>query len=97
MSGSSSLFASLAQFGGLLFFAALLLLWLRTRSPWLLAGMMASALSLLCRVGFLFDAAGLSQMPVFMGVWQLAGLIEAVCLLGYAIAEYSSARGVRAP
>jgi hypothetical protein len=91
MSGwSSSVLSMLAPFSMVLFFAAFLLLWLRTRSPWLLAGLIACAVSGLFRISFMFDASSLAQMPIFMGAWQLAGLIEAVCLLGYAISEYGT-------
>ena len=88
--GAGNLLSSLAQFGGLLFLAAFVLLWIRTRSPWLLAGSIACALSLLCLAAFMLSSSSLSAMPVFMGAWQLAGLIDGACLLGYAITEFSA-------
>lgn len=64
---------------------ALVLLWRRSKSPWLIVSIAAECVSLLCR-GVLSMAPELfSSTPVLSSVWTLSALAFATGLLGYAI------------
>ncbi|HSX61227.1 MAG TPA: hypothetical protein VLF18_13590 [Tahibacter sp.] len=69
----------------LLVLAALAVLLAKTGSPWLIAALAFEALSLLCRIALNFGASELLRSALFMNVWQLFGLLFAVCLLGFAV------------
>lgn len=64
--------------------AALAVLWSKLRSPWLLAALALEALSLLFRIGLHFHAE-FASTQIYIGAWQLTGLLFAVCLLGFAV------------
>ena len=67
-----------------LLIAAFVVLFVKTQSPWLLAAAILETLSLLFRIALTVHAP-LAGMTVFMGAWQLAGLLVTVCMLGFAV------------
>ena len=65
--------------------AALLILWRRSRSVWLIVSLVAELVSLAFR-GVIAVAPGLAQSaPFFFTAWLLCSLVFAAGLLGYAI------------
>ena len=81
----SGLMSMLSEFTGVIVFVAMLVIFLRTRSPWILAAMIAEAVTLVMRVAFKFVVEMEGLRDAFIAGWQLAALVMAVCLLGYAI------------
>ncbi|MCQ4166699.1 hypothetical protein [Tahibacter harae] len=67
-----------------LLIAAFAVLFVKTHSPWLLAAAILETLSLLFRIALMVHTP-LAGMAVFMGAWQLAGLLVTVCVLGFAV------------
>jgi len=64
---------------------ALVMLWRRSRSVWLIVALVAEIAGLLFR-GAMAVAAGLAQgTPMFFTIWTLCYLIFAAGLLGYAL------------
>jgi hypothetical protein len=72
---------------GVLVLAALILLWLKSQSPWLLIAVMAEGISLLFRLAYSVAAAVFATTPMILLVWPITGLLVAAGLLGYAVAE----------
>ena len=65
--------------------AALILLWRKSRSVWLIVSLVAELVSLAFR-GALALAPGVAQSaPFFFTAWLLCSLVFAAGLLGYAI------------
>jgi hypothetical protein len=72
---------------GVIVLAALILLWLKSQSPWLLVAVMAEGISLLFRLAYSVAAAVFATTPMIVLVWPITGLLVAAGLLGYAVAE----------
>jgi hypothetical protein len=65
--------------------AALVMLWRKSRSVWLVVALVAELVSLAFR-GVIAFAPGLAQdAPFFFTAWLLCSLVFAAGLLGYAI------------
>jgi len=75
--------------GGLIMLAALVLLWWKSHSPWLLLAVAGEAVSLLFRLAYSVAAGALASIPMLLMFWALAGLLTAAGVLGYAIDESS--------
>ncbi|MEO8742875.1 MAG: hypothetical protein ABI365_06750 [Lysobacteraceae bacterium] len=73
--------------GGVMVFAALLLLWRKSQSEWLLLALAAKGASLLCSVAFWAVPSILSSTPIVLLIWPITGLLMAIGLLGYAVVE----------
>jgi hypothetical protein len=69
----------------LIVLVALAVLLSKTGSPWLIAALVAEAVSLLFRIALQFGAHRLIESPLFTSAWQLCGLLFGVCLLGFAV------------
>jgi hypothetical protein len=70
---------------GLMVLGALVLLWRRDRSVWLIVAIAAELAGLVFRVA-LFALPDLARTtPLFFTVWMLSSLVFAAGLLGYAI------------
>jgi hypothetical protein len=74
---------------GVVVFAALLLLWWKSYSPWLLMALLGEGVSLLFRLAFAVAPGALSANPMMLLVWPFTGLLVAAGLLGYAVIEAS--------
>jgi hypothetical protein len=81
----NGLLSILSEFTGVIVFVALLAIFLRTHSPWILAALIAEGVTLAMRVAFKFVYQFEGLRDAFIGAWQLAALVMAVCLLGYAV------------
>ena len=71
--------------GGVIVLAALILLWWKSQSPWLLLAVAAEGISLLCRLAFAIVPGVLGTTPMILLVWPAMGLLVAAGLLGYAL------------
>ena len=71
--------------------AAALLLFFKTRSPWMLVAAVLETISLLFRAALFFNAQLFVGMPIFMGAWQLVALLVATCFLAFAVTWRSDA------
>jgi hypothetical protein len=80
-----SLVSVLSAFGGVIVLLAFAVIYIRTQSPWILGALIAEAITLAMRLGFGFAMQNEAIRDIYMAVWQLAGLVMAVCLLAYAI------------
>ena len=69
----------------LIVLVALAVLLSKTGSPWLIAALVAEAVSLLFRIAMALGAHHLVESQLFMSAWQLCGLLFGVCLLGFAV------------
>lgn len=65
--------------------AAAVVLYFKTRSPWLLVAAVLETISLLFRAALFFNAQLFVGMPVFMAAWQLVALLVTACFLGFAL------------
>ncbi|MBA8883684.1 hypothetical protein [Dokdonella fugitiva] len=65
--------------------AALVLLWRRDRSAWLVVALGAEAVGLLFRFALTLMPDLLHSAPLMLSAWTLSALVFAVGLLGYAI------------
>ncbi len=65
--------------------AALVLLWRRDRSPWLLAALAGEGIGLVFRLLLVAQPQLASAMPMLFSLWTLGALVFAIGLLGYAI------------
>lgn len=79
----------------ILMIAAFAVLLSRTGSPWLVAALVFEALSLLCRLALQVGAHALIDSTLFMGFWQLTGLLIGVCFLGFAVTWRPAQAAVR--
>ena len=70
---------------GLIMLAALLLLWWRSHSPWLLLAVTAEGVSLLFRLAFAVAASAITATPILPLIWAMTALLMAAGLLGYAV------------
>jgi uncharacterized MnhB-related membrane protein len=74
---------------GLMVLAALVLLWQRDRSVWLIVAIVGEAVGLVFR-GALIAAPDLARsMPQLFSIWSFTALVFAVGLLAYAIERTS--------
>lgn len=65
--------------------AALVLLWRRDRSVWLVVALGAEAVGLAFRFALIALPDLVRSAPMMFSAWTLSGLVFAVGLLGYAI------------
>jgi len=72
---------------GVIVFAALLLLWWKSYSPWLLMALLGAGVSLLFRLASAVAPGALNANPMMLLVWPCTGLLVAAGLLGYAVVE----------
>jgi hypothetical protein len=72
---------------GVIVFAALLLLWWKSYSQWLLMALLGAGVSLLFRLAFAVAPGALNANPMMLLVWPFTGLLVAAGLLGYAVVE----------
>ena len=77
--------AAIGALVGLLMVAALLLLWQRSRSGWLLLALGGEAASLMFRLAFALAPSLLSSDSALLLVWQATALMVAAGLLGFAL------------
>ncbi|UXI69837.1 hypothetical protein [Tahibacter amnicola] len=82
---SANLLRFLPELSALLMLAAFVVLFLRTRSPWLLGAIAAEVASFGFRIAFSVFGSEMMQNPIFLSAWQFSSLIWAGCLLGFAI------------
>jgi Na+-transporting NADH:ubiquinone oxidoreductase subunit NqrB len=76
---------------GLLVLAACVLLWLRSKTSWVLLALAGQAVSVLCRL-LVFVPEVFTQFPLLRLVWPVGAFIFAVGLAGYAWTEYEEFR-----
>jgi hypothetical protein len=76
--------SALSMLGTVLVMAAVVLLWHRSRSPWLLAALVAQAYGLALRIALVAFPSITGVQPL-MAVWTLSGIVIGAGLLGYAI------------
>jgi hypothetical protein len=69
----------------LMVIAALLLLWRRDKSVWLLVALVGEFVGLAFRLAMAFVPDLMRTMPQVFSLWTLSALVFAVGLLGYAI------------
>jgi hypothetical protein len=81
----SAIMEILSHLSAPILIAAAAILFARTHSPWMLAAAILETISLLFRAGLYFNAQFIVGSPLFMGAWQLIGLLMAVCFLGFAL------------
>ncbi len=77
--------ASCSVLGAVLVLAALVLLWWKSHSPWLLLAVAAEGISLLFRLAFAVAASVMSASSILMLILPMTGLLVAAGLLGYAV------------
>ncbi|MGN6520190.1 MAG: hypothetical protein ACTHK2_12275 [Dokdonella sp.] len=65
--------------------AALVLLWRRDRSGWLIVAIGAEVVGLLFRVALIVLPELMQSAPLMFSAWTLSALVFAIGLLGYAI------------
>lgn len=82
--GGSSVVSILANLSPLLFIAASVVLFVKTRSPWILVAAILEVIMLLFRAAMYFNVTQFVGNEIFMGAWQLIGLLTGVCFLGFA-------------
>src|SRR5476649_494172 len=71
----------------LIVLAALVLLWWKSHSPWLLLAIAAEGLSLLFRLAFTVAPTVMTATPILLVVWPFTGLLVAAGLFGYALEQ----------
>jgi hypothetical protein len=74
---------------GLIVLAALVLLWWKSHSPWLLLAIAAEGISVLFRIAFSVAASALGGIPILLLIFPLTGLLVGAGLFGYALDEAS--------
>ena len=74
-------------FSGLIVMAALVVLWSKSPSGWLLLALAGSAISMLFRIAFAIMPTMFSGRPNIILVWQVTYLMTAGGLLGYALEQ----------
>jgi Na+-transporting NADH:ubiquinone oxidoreductase subunit NqrB len=83
---------------GLLVLAACVLLWLRSKTSWVLLALAGQTVSVLCRL-LLFVPEAFTQFPPLRLVWPVGAFVFAIGLAGYAWTEYEAmqqnARGAK--
>jgi hypothetical protein len=72
--------------------AALVILWRRTRSVWLLVALGAELGGVVMRLVMATAYETVRSLPFFFPVWALCSVIFAASLLGYAIESTQKAR-----
>jgi hypothetical protein len=77
---------------GVLVLGACVLLWLRSKTMWVLLALGGEAISVLCRL-LVFVPDLYTQIPAIRLVWPLAALLFAIGLIGYAWTEYEASQG----
>ena len=80
--GLQSLFSLVV---GLMVVTALVLLWRRDRTPWLLVALVGESLGLAFRVALTALPDLVRAVPMLFSLWTLTALAFAIGLLGYAI------------
>ena len=76
---------------GLLVLGACVLLWLRSKTSWVLLALAGQTVSVLCRL-ILFVPDVFKQFPELRLVWPMGAFVFALGLAGYAWTEYESAQ-----
>src|SRR4249920_3223700 len=76
---------------GLLVLGACILLWLRSKTSWVLLALAGQGVSVLCRL-VLFVPDVFVQCPALRLVWPVGAFIFAVGLAGYAWTEYEQSQ-----
>jgi hypothetical protein len=79
--------AASSVFASLIMLAALVLLWWKSHSPWLLLAIAGEGISFLFRLAFSVAAGAMTSFPILLVFWAATGLLTAAGLLGYAIDE----------
>lgn len=69
----------------LMMFAALYLLWSKSRSIWLIIAMVAELGGLAFMVTLRIAPGLLQDTPFFFAIWTLTGFVMALALLAYAV------------
>ncbi len=77
---------------GAMIIAALLLLWRKSNSEWLLLALVAESGSVLCRIALFVVPTVLNTKPILLLIWPVTGVLLAVGLLGYAVVESNRSR-----
>jgi len=77
----------------LLVLGACALLWLRSKTLWVLLALAGQAVSVLCRL-LVFVPDVFTQFPAVRLVWPLGALVFAIGLAGYAWTEYEASQRV---
>ena len=70
---------------------ALVLLWRRDRSAWIMLALVGEAIGLVFRLALVVAPGVIHTAPMLMSAWTLTALVFALGLLGYAI-EMTSRR-----
>jgi hypothetical protein len=65
--------------------AALVLLWRRDRSVWIIVALAGEAIGLVFRLALVVAPGIVHTAPILMSAWTLSALVFALGLLGYAI------------
>jgi Na+-transporting NADH:ubiquinone oxidoreductase subunit NqrB len=76
---------------GLLVLAACVLLWLRSKTSWVLLALAGQTVSVLCRL-VVFVPEAFTQFPALRLVWPVGAMIFAVGLAGHAWTEYEASQ-----
>jgi hypothetical protein len=76
---------------GVLVLGACVLLWLRSKTSWVLLALAGQSVSVACRL-LLFVPDVFTQFPVIRMVWPIGALVFAIGLAGYAWTEYEAAQ-----
>ena len=69
----------------LMMFAALYLLWSKSRSVWLIAAMVAELSGLVFMVILRMAPDLMPSTPIFFLIWAMSGFVMALALLAYAV------------
>jgi hypothetical protein len=90
-------FANLVGFATtLLLLLACILLWLSSRSPWMMVASIAQGVVVLCHLVLTMDSAVYARNEALRLGWPIAGITFAIALTGYAWTIFDSARRARA-
>jgi hypothetical protein len=87
MNSETQLVNILGQVGGIVILVAIIALWSRRRTTWLLVAMLAEVVSMGCRAVVTLAPALYVQMTGLHIVWALASLMFGVGLLCHALIE----------
>jgi hypothetical protein len=87
MNSETQLVNILGQVGGIVILVAIIALWSRRRTTWLLVAMLAEVVSMGCRAVVTLVPALYVQMTGLHIVWALASLMFGVGLLCHALIE----------
>jgi hypothetical protein len=91
MNSETQLVNILSQIGGIVILIAIIALWFRRRTLWLLVAMLAEVVSMGCRAVVTLAPALYMQLTALHVVWALASLMFGVGLLCHALIEIPAA------